>query len=175
MIKFRNNVYVGGYKDIPTLNSEDGLDRTAREHSPAAKLNSAGINTILNVAYELDDPPMYPVMMRYVKIGLMDNNDNPEYMKDLAVKTLEIMLDKGETVLVHCAAGLSRSVYVAVMAVANREKKEPHDVFDELQMNHAWAMYGPLFTGTNRLYRHYKDLEDGKVPFADESTAQKGD
>lgn len=173
MIKFRKNLYVGGYRDVP--NAPDTTDRTAAEHGPARELNSADINTILNVAYELDDPPMYPVMVRYVKVGLMDNNENPEYMKDLAVHTLEEMLKNGETVLVHCAAGLSRSVFVAVMAIANIEKKEPHDVFDELQMQHSWAMYGPLFTGTNRLYRHYKDLEEGKVPFADESTAQKGE
>lgn len=160
MIKFRDNVYVGGMADVEGKAAADII-------------NAEGITAILNVSYEMQDPPMYPSAIRQVKIGMSDNNENKQYMKDLAVYVMEKMMDEGEKVLVHCAAGLSRSVFVAVMAVANRENKEPHDVFDELQMEHAWAMYGPLFTGTNRLYRHYKDLEDGTTPFASEETAQK--
>ena len=160
MIKLRPNIFVGGMADV-------------QGKAAADIINAEGITAILNVAYEVQDPPMYPSQIRQVKIGMSDNNENVPYMKDLAVMVCEKMMDEGEVILVHCAAGLSRSVYTAVMAVANKEDKEPHDVFDELQMNHPWAMYGPLFTGTNRLYRHYKDLEEGKDPFADESTAQK--
>lgn len=160
MIKFRPNIFIGGYSDVEGKAAQDVL-------------NAEGITAILNVAYEIQDPPIYPSVVRQIKIGMSDNNENKEYMKDLAVSVMEKLMDEGEIILVHCAAGLSRSVFVAVMAVANKEGKEPHDVFDELQMQHAWAMYGPLFTGTNRLYRHYKDLENGTTPFADESTAQK--
>jgi protein-tyrosine phosphatase len=94
--------------------------------------------------------------IRYVKFGLMDNADNPDYMKYGAVLTLETMLQKGERVLVHCAAGLSRSVYTACQAVANIENRHVGEVFEELRAIHPFAMMGPLFNGApNPLTEQY--------------------
>lgn len=158
MIKFRDNVYIGGYKDV--LGTQVEGDRTVQEHAAARELKASGITAILNVGYELDDPVMPPQVIRYVKIGIADNDQNKDYMKDLAVNTMEEMLHQGETVLVHCAAGLSRSVYTAVMAVARMEKKPWEDVFKELQELHPFALTGPLFHGENRYYQFYKKQED---------------
>lgn len=157
MVKFRPNIYIGGYRDVPS--GFEG-DRTAQEHGPANVLLREGITAVLNVAYEIDDDPLPPQVIRYVKVGIADNNLNQDYMKKLAVKTMKDMLDKDEVVLVHCAAGLSRSVYTAVMAVAEREDKDWHDIFDELKKIHPFAMVGPLFHGENKLYHFYQDQEE---------------
>lgn len=144
MKKLRENVYIGGYRDV--------LD--------ARELKAMGITAILNVAYEIDDPAMYPAEIRYLKVGLTDSNENHNYMKRLAVDLMEEMMNQGETVLVHCAAGLSRSVFVGVMAVARKEDKEWTEIFKELKNEHPFAMIGPLFHGENKLYHYYKEQEE---------------
>lgn len=158
MVRFRDNIYIGGYRDVYT--GPITGDRTADEHGAARELLAQGITAILNVGYEIDDPPMPPQVIRYIKVGLTDSADNQDYMKKLAVDSMIEMLNKGEKVLVHCAAGLSRSVYVAVMAVAHIEQKDWHDVFAELQKEHPFALIGPLFHGENKYYQFYKQLED---------------
>ena len=158
MVRFRDNVYIGGYQDVEGTGLSG--DRTAREHGAARELLATGITAILNVGYEIDDPPMPPPMIRYIKIGLTDSSGNNDYMKRLAVDAMEEMLHQGEKVLVHCAAGLSRSVYVAVMAVARMENKDWREVFDELQQVHPFALIGPLFHGEDKYYRFYKEQEE---------------
>ena len=137
MKKIRDNIYIGGYKDVG-----DGRE-----------MRAMGITAVLNVAYELDDPAMYPTEVRYVKVGLSDSSENKDYMKALAVSTLVQMLQEGEIVLVHCAAGLSRSVYAAAMAMAVIDGKDWHDTFAEIQKEHPFALMGPLFHGENVWYR----------------------
>lgn len=132
MIKFRPNLYIGNYKDA----------------ADPVQLQKDGITGILNVAFEIDEGPVPPTEFRYFKIGLMDNDKNKEYTKRLAVDALKRMLTEKEQCLVHCAAGLSRSVYVAVSAIAELESKDPHDVYEELKLVHPMAMWGSLFTST---------------------------
>lgn len=147
MVKFRDNIFIGGYQDV----------------TDARQLKAAGITAVLNVAYEIDDPVVPPQMIRQIKIGMTDNNENQQYMKDLAVNTMEEMLHQKEVVLVHCAAGLSRSVYIAIMVVARLEKKDTNDVYLELQKIHPFALLGPLFHGENKYYRFYKQQEDASA------------
>lgn len=140
MIKFRDNLYIGGIKDL----SED--------------LSALGITAILTVAYEVDVRSV-PPPTRYMKVSLSDSNENPEYLKHLAVDSLEEMLHNGERVFVHCAAGASRSVYTAVMAISRIEKKDWHDVYEELHKIHPFALLGPLFHGENKYY-----YLEGQIP-----------
>lgn len=144
MVKFRDNLYVGNYRD----SHDDKL------------LLDGGITAVLNVAYEIDDPVYPPFQIRYAKVGLMDNHMNYPYIKELAVETLIAMLQDGETVLVHCAAGLSRSVYTACQAIAHLEERDITGVYDELKKLHPFAMYGPLFQGTHPMTTYYRDLEN---------------
>ena len=145
MVKLRDNLYLGGYKDIG-----DGRE-----------MRALGVTAVLNVAYELDDPPMYPTEVRYAKVGLADSSENKDYMKALAVSTLVQMLTEGEVVFVHCAAGLSRSVYAAAMALALIENKDWHDTFDEIKKENPFALIGPLFHGENVWYRDEEEEKAG--------------
>jgi protein-tyrosine phosphatase len=131
VVQFRANIFIGGYNDV--------------KH-PYALLND-GITAVLNVAYEINDDTLPPTEIRNVKVALMDNVENSPYMKRLAVDAMKTMIMEKEKILVHCAAGLSRSVFTAVAAVAELENKDTHDVFDELRKVHPFAMYGPLFAG----------------------------
>lgn len=143
MVKFRENLYIGGLRDL------------------AEDLQKVGITAILNVAYEIDVQPIPPQIIRYIKVSLNDSDENKKYMKVMAINTLEELLTQGETVMVMCAAGLSRSVYTAVMTIARMEgKKDWIEVFDELQKIHPFALIGPLFHGENKFYRYYKEQEE---------------
>lgn len=116
MFKFRDNLYIGGFVDA----------------SNETAIQEAAVTAILNVAFELSNPIYHPLGTRNLKIGLMDNDQNPAYMKRLAIDTLKKLIEEGETVLVHCAMGMSRSVYVLCKAVAELEGKTVHEVFAEL-------------------------------------------
>jgi protein-tyrosine phosphatase len=129
MSKLRPNLFVGNYKDAtdPKLLADNF------------------ITAVLNVAYELDDPPYSPYEIRHIKVGLMDNGENLDYMKAHAVMALETLLRNGEVVLVHCAAGISRSVYVACQALANIEQGDMYRIFQELRNERPFVMQGPLW------------------------------
>ena len=53
-------------------------------------------------------------------------------MIDLAALTLAEMLTRGEKVLVHCAAGQSRSPLIAAKALSIIEKKDIKEIYEEL-------------------------------------------
>lgn len=147
MIKLRNNLYVGGYRDVAS-------DR---------ELRAQGITAVLNVAFELNDPEMDPLLIKTLKVGLMDADLNEKYMKRLAVDAAKRLLEGGDILFVHCAAGQSRSVYVCTMAIAELEGKNHHDVWNEIKKLHPFAMFGPLFHGENARYYPDAELVEKKV------------
>lgn len=128
MNKIRDNLYVGSINST----SEEQL----REH---------GITAVLNIAYEVNDPPSDYTKMRQVKVGLGDAWDNNPYMKELAVSALKQMLYNKEVVLVHCMAGASRAIYVVCRVIADIEGKQVKDVYEEVRQLRPVALYGPLF------------------------------
>lgn len=129
MYQLRPTVFIGGH----------------RHSSDLQLLLDNKITAVFNGAYDIDDPLYPPDTIRYIKVGLMDNSNNSDYMKELAVVILERMILEKEVVLVHCAAGLSHSVYIACQAVANLEKKHPDDILNELKRIHPFAMRGGLW------------------------------
>lgn len=95
----------------PKLYVGDKLDAVSAE-----ALRAAGITAVLNVAQEVMEAP--PRSIRSLKVGLRDEPSEDRYMIKLAANTLRGLLGGAETVLVHCAAGMSRSPYVAAMAIS---------------------------------------------------------
>jgi hypothetical protein len=71
-------------------------------------LPATGVTAILNVAREV----CYDSPLPFAKVGLTDGPDNPPFALHVAVATLTSLLAVHKKVLVHCAAGASRSVIV---------------------------------------------------------------
>lgn len=129
MSKIRDNIYIGSMDDAADINA----------------LVSSGVTASLNVAEDVNDPVCRTEQIRQVKIGLGDFNGNNPYMKELAVHCLKMMLANNEIILVHCAVGASRSVWVVCKALADLEGKDPRTVLEEVQSKRPIALYGPLF------------------------------
>jgi len=129
MNKIRPNLYVGNMQDAKV----------------AQPLTDAGITAILNVSYENDDPVYFVKQMRYIKIGLADSSENTKYMRDLAINALVALLNEGETVLVHCSAGVSRAPFVAAQALAKIENKDPDLMLQEIRNERTIVIKGALW------------------------------
>lgn len=129
MDKIRPNLYLGNYASAFD-------ERQLRDNDVTAEVN---------VAYEISDPPIPPVSVRQVKIGLVDGPQNLPAMKELAVRTVMQLLENGEVVLVHCNAGMSRSVWVVCEVLARLEGGYATDRFYEIQHKRPFAIMGPLF------------------------------
>ena len=129
MDRIRKNLYIGNASD--PKNTE--------------RLNKEGITAILNVAYELNDPIYFTHQFRCVKVGLEDSEKNSVEMRQLAIDTLATLLEHGENVLVHCAAGQSRSVFVAAHGFAKYSGEHPEAILDEILKSRAFSHKGPLW------------------------------
>ncbi len=144
MIKFRDNLFISDYQGAT---QED-------------KLMENGITVVLNVAFEVNNPIYNPERISSFKVGLTDTNQNPPFMTNAAISLLGLLLSGKEKVLVHCAAGASRSVFVAVSVVSIMEDRDWHDVLRELQDIYPIAIQSPLFEGTmNPLSQYLSKLE----------------
>ncbi len=126
--KVRGNLYIGSW--------------------PAAKhdiLLYNGITAVLDVAYDSAYVQYHPHEFRYVMVNLGDDHLNKRYMLDLAVDTLGKMLDNGETALVHCVAGASRSAYVVIKYLSIVENRSREDVFEEVHKIRKQVLWGLPF------------------------------
>lgn len=74
-------------------------------------LIDSGITAVLNVAAEVM-PPHYQSDIISAKVGLIDGPGNYPSLYTVAIQMLETLLTEGEIVLVHCAAGISRSPFI---------------------------------------------------------------
>jgi protein-tyrosine phosphatase len=104
MEQVASNLYVGG------------LDAAG---SPEL-LTSEGITAVLKLTHSAPESP-YPEPVTVADRPLVDGPRNDvENFRD-AVGRLTTLLEAGETVLVHCSAGSSRSGAVAAAALARRD------------------------------------------------------
>ena len=91
------------------------------------------ITAIVNVAKDLDDPWLPEVQL--YKFGIVDgaSHENHSVTYALAARTVLTLLDRGETVLLHCHEGISRSVAVAVLVVSK---------FNGMSLDQAYGLVG---------------------------------
>ena len=82
-----------------------------------------GIEVIVNVANDLNDPHIDG--LKYHKVGLHDGDNNDVYEYAAAAKIVLDALNHGKKVLLHCHEGRSRSAAVAIVALAILESKKP--------------------------------------------------
>jgi protein-tyrosine phosphatase len=99
--KIYDRLYVGGYVQASRLNTENPL----------------GITTVLDVStsasWERSVPYVEAENIDYCHIPFPDGEDIPEKEFWECLNFLEDRYDKGCIILVHCAAGISRSVVLA--------------------------------------------------------------
>ncbi|WP_338741925.1 dual specificity protein phosphatase [Haloplanus salilacus] len=107
-------------------------DRAAARDVEA--LSDAGITAVLRLTH--GTPPAYPDSLTVVSRPLVDGPRNDLSNFRAAVDRLTALLDADETVLVHCSAGSSRSVAVAVAALARRNGTDVETALDRLQSAH---------------------------------------
>jgi Dual specificity phosphatase, catalytic domain len=86
------------------------------------ELQKFGINAILNVAAEVNDPTIPGMIQK--KIGMRERNDlTTHFQLEMALETLQVWLAAGHKVLLHCYLGENRSVWVAAHYLARQEHK----------------------------------------------------
>jgi protein-tyrosine phosphatase len=76
-----------------------------------------GIDRVIQLTYSAPDNG-YPDSVDVHTYSMMDGPRNDEETMRDAVETTASFLQKGDTVLVHCSAGASRSVAVAAASLA---------------------------------------------------------
>jgi protein-tyrosine phosphatase len=94
-------------------------------------LKDAGITAILNVANEVASP--HQKDFRVCKAGFHDSAQGAKESAPAAAELLNELLDNGETVLVHCLRGASRSPHVVALCLSEREGKKYNEVYAEIR------------------------------------------
>lgn len=97
MNKITDKIYLGS--------SQDAQHRKVQ-------LRASGVTAILNVARDLTNATTTHKEFKMFHVGLMDGGGNPPNMLVAAVEVLNALLLDGETVLIHCHEGKSRSALV---------------------------------------------------------------
>lgn len=113
----------------------------ADEVNNVAKLKELGITAILNVGYQVTDPEHKDFLM--VKVGLHEFSPNPDFFKSLAVIALSSLIDNGQKVLIHCAAGAHRSPYIAFRYLAEKNGKTIDEIYQEMMPKIPWGIIYP--------------------------------
>lgn len=80
-------------------------------------LKDNGITTVVNIAEDYEDTKFEGI--KYHKVGLYDNGEDPfntgKYLE--AAITVISALQKGETVVLHCHEGKSRTIAIAILVI----------------------------------------------------------
>lgn len=116
MKQIDSQIYIGNLR-------EAGRPRTYRRH---------GITAVLNLCKVQPTRP-YPEDLTTVHQPLIDGERNQLRDFILAVERLLELLDGGETILVHCGAGVSRSCAVTATALAYDRKKTVEEAITRIE------------------------------------------
>lgn len=93
----------------------------------ATALREAGIETVVRLTHEA--PPDAPTGPTVHAHPMLDGPRNDAEAFAAAARTVVAALERGETTLVHCSAGASRSVSVAAAALAVHEGLDVREAF----------------------------------------------
>lgn len=106
-----------------------GNSRAAREYDI---LKQYSITTVVNVARDLNDPCFSGITT--IKFGLIDglSGDNKLSTVIVAVQTILTLLSNGETVLLHCHEGISRSGAIGLLVIMCEQGLLPRQAEDYL-------------------------------------------
>ena len=99
-------------------------------------LVAAGIEGVVRLTHSPPDEP-YPETLRGDVVELIHGPQNDPDATREAVATLHDRLAAGQTTLVHCSAGASRSVCVAAGALALRRGDSFAEALEDVRDTHA--------------------------------------
>jgi len=103
MTQITKKIYLGSYDDARNLN----------------KLSHLGITHILNTAIEI--PNFYPNYFKYLRLNLDDISQQNLYpVLDKSYKFIDNVVNNDGKILVHCAAGISRSSSIVIYYLMKR-------------------------------------------------------
>lgn len=117
MSQISRNIFLGDYRDAQNVQ----------------ELKRKGITHVLSCAGELPQVP-YPSSIKSIKLGLDDTEDeNIDYFFEYTNKFIEDALNSGGKILVHCAAGISRSPTILAWYLMSKTGKSSYEVIAYLK------------------------------------------
>lgn len=134
---------------------------SAKNSADLAQLRQYGISHILNVTANVPNMFENESEFRYLQIPISDHwSQNLAAFFPQAIKFIDEARNKQEGVLVHCLAGISRSVTVTVAYLMSREKMSLNHAYDHVKR--CKPNISPNFTFMGQLLDFEKCLNNGQ-------------
>lgn len=114
MNRIRHNLYLGDKHDA----------------NPKTLVGTA-ITAVLNVAAEV--PIGAGRNIKWHKVGMRDEAASVVANEEEAINVLNQLLSQGETVLVHCLKGRSRSAHIVAETLARREGVDYFQMYEQVR------------------------------------------
>ncbi|RUS88355.1 hypothetical protein EGW08_003867 [Elysia chlorotica] len=132
---------------------------SAKNSADLAQLRQYGITHVLNVTANVPNMFENEREFKYLQIPISDHwSQNLAAFFPEAIKFIDEARDKQEGVLVHCLAGISRSVTVTVAYLMNREKMSLNHAYDHVKR--CKPNISPNFTFMGQLLEFEKCLNN---------------
>jgi protein-tyrosine phosphatase len=128
---------------ISMITDKIGIGDSSDGRQPASSIES-----ILNVAVDLDIPPTQGNVYRH-KVGLLDGPGNDDCLLISSVLVLHALNKRHNRILVHCHEGKSRSVMVVAAYVSIVGNMEFDRVLKDIMQVRGVTEYRPV------LYQQY--------------------
>lgn len=124
----------------------------ARDARDLRLLHDHQIAAVLDLA--IDEPPAQLAReMISCRIPLVDGGENPPEKIVLAIRTLELLLENHQRVLVACSGGMSRSPVFCAAALALRTKRSLDDCLTQVLTDGPGDVSPPLWESVQRVVR----------------------
>ena len=104
---------------------------TSRDLQNISTVFAAEVTAIVDLGIEEPIPPL-PRQTNYCRFHIADDGSNSDQQLVMAVTTIRSLLDARHTVLLCCAAGLSRSIAVGAVVVSGLRGRSPDECLKEI-------------------------------------------